>query len=133
MSQTTSVRVPASTEGLSSESQGESASARSGWAIGSAVAFTVAAAVGVVHTGLGIVAAVAVVVWLVQTCTLRAFACLAGLDGGSVWAGVAGPAAAAGLGFLKAVTAIHPGICKGRTPTEPLKSTRRRPADDPWT
>lgn len=97
------------------------------------VAFTVAAAVGVVHTGLGIVAAVAVVVWLVQTCTLRAFACLAGLDGGSVWAGVAGPAAAAGLGFLKAATAIHPGICKGRTPTEPLKSTRRRPADDPWT
>lgn len=97
------------------------------------VAGVVAAAVGVVHTGLGIVVAAAVAVWLVQTCTLRAFACLAGLNGSSVWAGAAGPAAATGLAFLKAVTLFRSRICGKRTPTEPLKTLRRRPADDPWT
>jgi|GEM_PF-253497 len=88
---------------------------------------------GVVHSGLGIVAAAAGAVWLVQTCTLRAFACLAGLSGSSVWAGAAGPAAATGITLLKVVTAFRSGRSKRQTPTEPLKTLRRRPADDPWT
>lgn len=82
MSQPTSVRVPASTEGISSESHGESPSARTGWAIGSAVAFTVAACL---VTGLfpvsWIVPSMVGSVLLIAWCTgILAFACSIGAD-----------------------------------------------------
>lgn len=82
MSQHPSNRVVASTEGLSSESHGESPSARVGWAISSAAAFTVAACV---MTGLfpvswilpSMVGSVLLIAW----CTgILAFACAIGAD-----------------------------------------------------
>ncbi|MCX5689275.1 MAG: hypothetical protein NTV94_05705 [Planctomycetota bacterium] len=82
MSQPTSVHVPASTDGLSSESHGESPSARGGWAIGSAIAFTVAACL---MTGLfpvswilpSMIGSVLLIAW----CTgILAFACSIGAD-----------------------------------------------------
>lgn len=102
-------------------------------AAGCAAAAIATAPSDVVHTALGIVAGAVLAAWLVQTFTLQAFARTAGLNGRAVCAGAAMPAVAGVLRGLVAIAAVRAGL-KGRwTPTEPLKSTRRRPAVDPWT
>jgi hypothetical protein len=82
MSQPQQIPVPASTQGQSSQCTGESPAARSGWAIGSAVAFTVAACL---VTGLfpvsWIVPSMIGSVLLIAWCTgILAFACSIGAD-----------------------------------------------------